>query len=133
VSNKISGPSFPFRVVRPEDAPATKNGFVTSAAGEEKIRENLIHILLTGVGERVMMRDYGGGLRDLVHDPNNEALWAVIQHQVGKSVSRLEPRVLLQSLTVSGQAGTLVINITYVLRQTRQPRTLSVPIGLGGL
>jgi phage baseplate assembly protein W len=125
VSNTVSGFSFPFRI--------DDQGGVASSDGEEKIRENLIHILLTGVGERVMNRDYGGGLRQLVHDPNNDALWAIIQHQIGKAVTRLEPRALLQSLSLSGQADTLTVTITYVLRQTRQPRTLSVPIGLGGL
>ncbi len=122
----IHGFSLPFRI-----DPAT--GGVASANGPEKLKENLIHILLTGVGERVMRRDYGGGVRQLLHDPNNEALRAIIQHQIAKSVGRWEPRVQLQNVTVTQQEGTLVVELQYITRRTQQPGSLSVPVGLGGI
>ena len=62
MSEKYSGFSFPFHI----DA----SGRVAWTSGPEKLKENIKHILLTGLGERVMRRDYGGGLRQLVHDPN---------------------------------------------------------------
>jgi phage baseplate assembly protein W len=128
VNGVIRGVAFPFRI----DA----GGGVAEQSGDEKIRENIVQILLTNVGERVMRRDYGGGLRQLVHDPNNEALWAVIQHQVAKSIGRLEPRVLLQSLAVTADTrgeSSLTISVQYMIRRTRQVQKLSVPIGLGGI
>ncbi|MFZ1985643.1 MAG: hypothetical protein WAU91_14590, partial [Desulfatitalea sp.] len=67
MSDEISGFSIPFRI-DPE------SGQVAWAQGLDKLKENITHILLTGINERVMRRDYGGGLRQLVHDPNNEAL-----------------------------------------------------------
>lgn len=126
MSEDISGFSIPFRI-----DPAS--GRVTQESGPEKLKENLIHILLTGVGERVMRRDYGGGIRQLVHDPNDDALRAVVQHQIAKSIGQWEPRVLLQSVTVTQQNGTLITEIQYVIRRTQQPQSLSVPIGLGGV
>ena len=121
------GFSMPFRI-----DPAT-GGVAVQDDEAEKLKENIIHILLTGVGERVMRRDYGGGMRQLEHDPNNEALRAVVQHQVARTLGRWEPRILLQSVTVSQQDGTLVADLQYVIRQTQQPESLSVPIGLGGI
>lgn len=126
MTEDIHGFSIPFRI-----DPAT--GGVASASGPEKIKENIIHILLTGVGERVMRRDYGGGIRQLVHDPNNDALRAIVQHQIVKSVGQQEPRVLVQGVTVTQRDGTLFAEIQYVIRRTRQPQSLSVPIGLGGI
>jgi uncharacterized protein len=125
MSDTIHGFAFPFRI----------EGGVASLNDDEKLRANIIHILMTNVGERVMRRSYGGGLRQLVQDPNNNALWAVIQHQVGKSIGLLEPRVMLQDLTISqsDDGATLFISVQYVVRQTKQMQKLSVPIGLGGL
>jgi phage baseplate assembly protein W len=126
MSEEIRGFSIPFRF-----DPAT--GGVAQESGPEKLKENIIHILLTGVGERAMRREYGGGIRQLVHDPNNDALRAIVQHQIAKSIGQWEPRVLLQSVTVTAQNGTLIADLQYVIRRTQQPQSLSVPIGLGGV
>lgn len=127
MSEEISGFSIPFRI-----DPAT-GGVARQDDGAEKLKENIIHILLTGAGERVMRHDYGGGVRQLVHDPNNDALKAIVQHQIARSIGRLEPRVLLQSVTVSQRDGTLVADLRYTIRRSQQPQNLSVPIGAGGI
>lgn len=126
MNEKISGFSIPFRI-----DPAS--GRVAWASGMDKLKENITHILLTGVMERVMRRDYGGGLRQLVHDPNNEALRAVARHQLAKAIQRYEPRVQLNSLKVQVDGACLYIDLRYTVRRTRQPQALSVPIGLGGI
>lgn len=122
---EIRGFSIPFRI-----DPAT--GGVAQAAGVEKLKENMIHILLTSIGERVMRRDYGGGLRQLVHDPNNEALRAIVQHQIGKAITQFEPRVLVQEVVVTQESGLIMAHIRYLIRGTQQFQSVSVPIGLGG-
>ena len=125
MTDEIKGFSIPFRL--------NTTGGIAWVSGSEKLKENLIHILLTSVGERVMRRDYGGGLRQLLHDPNNNALRAIVQHQIAKSISRWEPRVQLREVVVTEEEGNLMVRLTYVVRRTRQPESLSVPIGLGGI
>lgn len=127
MTTQSSGFSLPFRI-----DPAT-GGVAVQDDEAQKLKENLIHILLTGIGERVMRRDYGAGMRQLVHDPNNEALRAIVQHQIARSIGRWEPRILLQSVSVSQQDGTLVAELHYMIRQSQQAQNLSVPIGLGGI
>lgn len=126
MTEEIFGFSSPFRI-------NPNTGGVASAAGADKLKENIIHILLTGPGERVMRRDYGAGLRQLVHDPNNEALRAIVQHQIAKAVGRWEPRVAVDEVRVGVVGAALVAEIFYVVRRTRQLQSLSVPIGLGGV
>jgi uncharacterized protein len=128
MTTSIHGFAFPFRI-------GGEPGRVAAQSGDDKLRANIAHILMTGVGERVMRRGYGGGLRQLVQDPNNDALWAIIQHQAAKSIGLLEPRVQVQQLTLSQSedGATLLVNIQYIVRNTRQVESLSVPIGLGGL
>jgi phage baseplate assembly protein W len=125
MSEEIRGFSIPFRI--------GPGGGVAQESEAEKLKENIIHILLTGVGERVMRRDYGGGIRQLVHDPNNDALRALVQHQIGKSIGQWEPRVLLQSVTVTQQDSTLIAHVDYIVRRTREPQSVSVPLNLGGV
>lgn len=126
MSDTIRGFSLPFRI-------DPNTGGVAQESGSEKLKENIIHILLTGVGERMMHRKYGGGIRQLIHDPNNDALKAIVQHQIAKAIAQWEPRILLQSVAVTLQNGTLTAELSYILRQTREPQSLSVPIGLGGV
>lgn len=125
MSEKIKGISFPFRF-----SPA---GGVAMTSGPDKLKENIKQILLTVIGERVMRRDYGGGMRELVHDPNNDALRSIVRHQVAKSISQWEPRVQVQEVTVTQREGELFVDILYLVSRSQQSRSLSVPIGLGGI
>ena len=124
MNDEMVGFSFPFRL-NPE------TGGIAQADGLRKIKENVIHLLLTGIGERVMQREYGGGIRQLIHDPNNDALRAIVQHQIGKAISQWEPRVLLQNVQVTQQEGMMVIEVQYVERQTQQFQMLAVPVSIG--
>ncbi len=128
MTTTITGFAFPFRI----DPTA---GGVAFESGDDKLRSNIAQILLTNAGERVMNRAYGGGLRQIVQDPADGALLAVVQHQIGKSVGREEPRVDLQAVTVSpsGDGATLLVSVTYVVRRTQAVETLSVPIAVSGL
>lgn len=136
------GMGFPFGI-------DPQGGGIRVAEGAEKIRDNLVHILLTDVGERVMRRGWGAGLRQMLHDPVNSALLAVVRHQVIKSITQAEPRVEVTELRIEavrpgGEGGrvgsqggevageTLVAEVDFVIRSTGQPVSLSLPIGLGG-
>ena len=121
MTEQIYGFSIPFRI-----DPVT--GGVVTASGLEKIKENIVHILLTGVGERVMRRDYGGGIRQLVHDPNSDALRAIVQHQIAQSITQWEPRVMIQNVAIRQQGGTLIAEVHYVVRRTRQAQSVAVPL-----
>jgi Bacteriophage baseplate protein W len=126
MSDEIRGFAFPFRI---------ENGRVASSSGAEKLRDNILHIIVTNPGERVMRRAYGAGVRQIVHDPNNDALRAIAQHQITKAVTQAEPRVEVQAVRIdqSEEPATLIAELAYTIRRTRQPQALSVPIGLGGL
>jgi uncharacterized protein len=126
VTEPVRGFSLPFRI-----DPLT--GGVATESGAEKLKENVIHVLLTDLGERVMRREYGGGVRALVHDPNNDALRAIVQRQIAKGIGQNEPRVQVQSVTVSQQGGTLVAELRYLVRESRQLQGVTVPIALGAL
>jgi uncharacterized protein len=123
----IMGFAFPFAI-----DPTT--GGVKTLSDDDKLRANIVHIVLTNVGERIMRRSYGGGVRQLVQDPNDQILSTLIQHQIGKTVGQLEPRVILQTLTLTRTAdgAGLQIDIRYVVRRSQATQTLSIPVSFVG-
>jgi uncharacterized protein len=123
----ITGFAFPFAI-----DPTT--GGVKTLSDDDKLRANIVHIVLTNVGERIMRRSYGGGVRQLVQDPNDQILATLIQHQIGKTVGQLEPRVLLQnlSLTRTVDGAGLHIDIQYVVRRSQAEQSLSIPVSFVG-
>jgi phage baseplate assembly protein W len=121
MTEEISGFALPFKI-------EPNSGRVAWLSGTDKLKANIKHILLTGINERVMRRDYGGGLRQLLHDPNNEALRAIAQHQIAKAITRAEPRVALTRVRVQVDKARVYIDLLYTVRRTRQRDHLSVPI-----
>src|SRR6266545_2277347 len=112
MTEAMTGFAFPFRLT----AETEPRRAVALASGPDKLRQNIVQLLLTDIGERVMRRSYGGGVRQVLHDPNNDALRAIVQHQLTKAVSQWEPRAQLQQVTVAQQPaeGLLWIEVTFV-------------------
>jgi phage baseplate assembly protein W len=118
----ISGPRFPFTI-----DPST--GRVAVSSGSQKLKENLIHLLLTNIGERLMARQYGGGISALLHENVNDALLAVARHQVGRAILQFEPRVLPQQIDVTPDGATVVIRIEYLEAATATTQSAVITVG----
>lgn len=118
----VKGLAFPFRI-------DPRSGGVAIAEGPSKLRENLQHLLLTRVGERVMLREYGGGVSQLLQENINEGLIAVARLQIGGAMLRFEPRAVPQDVHVVDRAGELWLIVTYL--QAGVPDIQSVAIALG--
>lgn len=118
---EIRGFAFPFRI-------DPRSGGVAASEGSQKLRENLQHLLLTRVGERTMLREYGGGVTQLLHENVNDGLIAVARHQITRALVRFEPRVLPQEVTVIPRDGQLFLRVIYVEAAVPGPQTLVIPI-----
>lgn len=68
--------------------------------GVDHIRQSIRDILTTPIGSRVMRRDYGSNLLNLLDRPMNSELVADIQVAVSMALSNLEPRIQLSRVTV---------------------------------
>jgi uncharacterized protein len=124
MKDRIRGFALPFRL-------DPTSGRVAALGGDDKLRKNIVHILLTSVGERPMRRDYGGGLRQLVHDPNNDALRSIVQHRLGQTIEQFEPRVRVEEVLVEQEEATLFVTVQFTVRRTQQTQTVSVPLTSG--
>jgi hypothetical protein len=124
IDDEVSGISLPFRF---------SGGRIVTSKGPVKLRSNLAHLLLCGRGERVMSRDYGLGLRQLLHDPNNDALRIVVQHELIKGIARYEPRVRVLTIDISQRDAVMWIRLDYVVLKTKQTGSIALPFGMTSL
>lgn len=126
IMRNTQGLAFPFRI-------DPRSGSVAISEGSDKLTENLKHLLLTRIGERVMLRQYGGGATQLLHENINDGLVAVARHQLTKALLKYEPRILPQEISVIPRDGELYLRITYI--EANNPalqQTTVIPLQLTG-
>jgi len=95
-------------------------GSLRFARYEEDVEQAVQIILLTARGERVMLGEFGAGLRDYVFEPNSEATRSRLEEAVRKALVDWEPRIDLERVEVTeGDAPNVVlIHVDYVVRAT---------------
>ena len=105
MNRSLSGFGFPFRIVE---------GGVSRANGFEKIEQNIRHLLGTRLGERVMLRTYGGGVHHRIQDPDDATLRALIKHEIEQALRSYMPEVQLTApIQVIAREAELTVNIDY--------------------
>ena len=97
----------------------------TSLSGIDHLRQSIVDILTTPVGSRVMRRNYGSRLYQLVDEPINRVLLVEIYTAVAEALGHWEPRFKLTRVQVSSiRAGKIVIDLDGVYQPQGTPLTL---------
>jgi uncharacterized protein len=110
-----------------------RSGAISTARYDEDIRQAVLIILKTEQGERVMRPDFGVGLRSLVFEPINVTTKSLVRHRVEEALITWEPRIEVQTITVSDDPATpglLNIDIRYLVRLTNTFYNLVYPFYL---
>ncbi|EBA0748824.1 baseplate assembly protein [Salmonella enterica subsp. enterica serovar Nigeria] len=98
-------------------------------ADTDHLRQSVRDILLTPQGSRIARREYGSLLSTLIDRPQNPALRLQIMSAVYVALSRWEPRLTLDSITISSNFdGSMVVELTGQ-RNNGAPVSLSVSTG----
>ena len=93
------------------------------------IQQSIADILATPVGSRVMRRDYGSLLSELLDRPQNTALRLQIMAACYGAILKWEPRVRLTGITFETTAdGKMVVDITGTRSDTSDDISLTVPV-----
>ena len=99
-------------------------GQLAYTSGPDKVRQSIQIILETDPGERLMRPTFGCGLRRYLMKPNTPATRALIQNDVQLALAAFEPRIEVQTVTVSpsdDELSLVLIQISYVhLRDGRR-------------
>lgn len=91
--------------------------------GQDAIKSDLIHLLLTTPGDRLYLPDFGTNLRKFIFEPNDTTVREDIKAEVQQSISKYIPNLTITELTVerpsdseygSRSEHTAVVRIDYV-------------------
>lgn len=95
----------------------------------DHLRQSVRDILLTPQGSRIARREYGSLLSELIDQPQNPALRLQVMSAVYVALNRWEPRLTLDSITISSSFdGSMVVELTGK-RNNGAPVSLSVSTG----
>lgn len=72
--------------------------------GRDHLRQSIRDILTTPIGSRVMRRDYGSRLFELIDAPMNRSTLLDIYAATAEAIARWEPRFKLQAVQASSAA-----------------------------
>ncbi|OKO48303.1 GPW/gp25 family protein [Pseudomonas sp. BTN1] len=108
----------------------------TGAAIDEldHIAQCLTDILTTRIGTRVMRREYGSLLPELVDHPFNDVTRLRVYSGAVMALMRWEPRVSLSRVQFMGATlqGQSVLDLEGSVVDSNEPFSLSLPLQLGG-
>ena len=83
------------------------------------IRGLIEQVLFTAPGERVMLPDFGSGLRQLVFAPNSPELAATTQFLVQGALQQwLADLITVEAVEVRAVDAALSVTVQYVIRRT---------------
>lgn len=110
--------SFPFRI--------TKDGRTAQVSSlEAHVRDELVQLLMTNLGERTFLPEFGGGLRRLVFEPASEASAGMTKSMVTQAISNwLGHRITLEDLTVEIENTAIEMEIKYRIAGTADSRII---------
>lgn len=119
-SPTLKGLAFPFRIER---------GGVAQSVGFDKVEEDVIHLLSVRLGERTMLREYGGGVYRRREQPNSPALAALVRHEIEAALRTYMPELRLTApLTVVAAESKLTVQIQYAAAPGDIVRRLEVSL-----
>lgn len=114
----------------------TEDGRWAYAENDDSVREVIRNILLTRPGERLMRGQFGAGLADFIHQPNNSTTRNLMAGVIRKAIDQWETRVRVDKVEVLPDRNNLSvvqIMIRYTMRYSGQVNELSLGLQLGQL
>jgi phage baseplate assembly protein W len=111
------------------------DGRVAFSEGAENIREAIQIILLTELGERVRLVDFGAGLGRFLFEPNTTSTQRQIQDRIVQALATWEPRIAVDAVDVREDPSdpeAAIATITYLLVATQAQERVSVSVQVAG-
>lgn len=110
--------SFPFRV-------GGDGRMATVSTLDEHVRDEIVQLILTNLGERAFLVEFGGGVRRLVFESADDATAAMAKAQITQAITRwLGHRVTLEYMDVRIEDSSILVDIRYRLAGTEDTRVL---------
>jgi hypothetical protein len=102
---------------------------VSLVENEEDIRQSLIILLNTTIGERVLRPEYGANMEDLLFEALNVTTATMITNRIKRAILFHEPRVKVEEVDMRPdfQEGRIEVLIRYFIISTNNRQNLVYP------
>lgn len=92
--------------------------FKSTYSTQDQIKSNLINLLLTYKGERILNPEFGADLPRLLFDQITDETYNKIQNQIISSVTTYIPEIILTNIEITPDTdiNSLYINISYQIK-----------------
>ena len=81
----------------------THRGLLAHNSNVDQIKADLLQLLLTNPGERVMLPEFGTPLRKLIFEQNDASLESVAKKIIADSITKWEPRIVISNIEVNSK------------------------------
>ena len=110
--------AFPFRI--------GNDGRIAQVSNiEDHVRDELIQLILTNLGERLFLPEFGGGVRRMVFEGINDATASMTKAMLTQAITRwLGHRITLEDLQVTAENETIEVEIKYRIAGTEDTRVM---------
>jgi len=111
------------------------SGGVAMVQYNESVRQAILLLFSTRLGERVMRPEYGCDIHRLLFSPNDDTTAGLAIYYVQRALDRWEPRIdvlLLDAGRDPAQAERLTITLQYRVRATQHIEALIFSLNLTG-
>jgi len=113
--------AFPFRKGATQFPEAVQDGPL--------IKEALVQLVMTGLGERIMRPKFGTNVLAYIFDNINSDLSQDIRREIAQAIALYEPRVRVTSIVLTVEDTTVIVVISYQLNTTNTNDTLTMALG----
>lgn len=110
--------SFPFRI-------GDDGRTAAPASFEEHVKEEVVQLVLTGLGERLFQPGIGTNVRRLVFENLDEVTAGITKSTISQALSRwLGHRAEMEELIVEAEGSTLAVDLRYRIAGSADSRVL---------
>lgn len=109
---------FPFRI-------ASDGRCAAPQTIDDHVKSEIIQLLLTNPGERPFLPDFGGGVRRLVFEGNDDITRGMAKAVITQAISHwLQQRVKLLAINVESEDSTLQVDVSYQVIATGEDKQI---------
>lgn len=111
------------------------DGRLAVSAGADNVRDAIRVILTTERRERLLLPQFGGGLKRFLFEPNNPATHRLIEARITEALGRWEPRIELDGVRVAAdpdEPRAALATVRYRLRATGTADRVDLTVSLSG-
>lgn len=103
-------------------------GYAANTTIKEVVKQNFKNLLLTAPGERIMIPDFGVGLKTYLFEQNSQFTVDKIERNVGQQVSKYMPFIEVQEFLPTINENELIITIKYFIIPISETDILNINV-----